>query len=271
MPSACSPRTRCRRRLICFSDDMDGLRKVPDNVPNKEMLAEHLGKPLTQVPDPFGDHQELRPPQQCAAQGLSRHFRLRLRVSLGHRLLHLRPLRRDLAQGAGELRRDPRRDPADAGARAPRHLQPLPADLAHHGPSAPGADRRSRLGRRLGRLQGPRHGQAHAGPRHARPLQAAMEGRLGDALGGARRRLRDGGQGPDRLGPPVRPYLPHPRRAAAGRLHLRALPRREGREDLEVARQRSHHRGVAHLRRRPRACRSTCIRARARRSGSIST
>jgi lysyl-tRNA synthetase, class I len=44
-------------RLICFSDDMDGLRKVPDNIPNKEMMAEHLGKPLTQVPDPFGDHQ----------------------------------------------------------------------------------------------------------------------------------------------------------------------------------------------------------------------
>jgi len=41
-------------RLIAFSDDMDGLRKVPDNVPNKEMLAEHLGKPLTRIPDPFG-------------------------------------------------------------------------------------------------------------------------------------------------------------------------------------------------------------------------
>jgi lysyl-tRNA synthetase, class I len=41
-------------RLIAFSDDMDGLRKVPDNVPNKEMLARHLGKPLTEVPDPFG-------------------------------------------------------------------------------------------------------------------------------------------------------------------------------------------------------------------------
>lgn len=41
-------------RLIAFSDDMDGLRKVPDNVPNREMLAEHLGKPLTKVPDPFG-------------------------------------------------------------------------------------------------------------------------------------------------------------------------------------------------------------------------
>lgn len=43
-------------RLICFSDDMDGLRKVPDNVPNKDLLADHLGKPLTQVPDPFGTH-----------------------------------------------------------------------------------------------------------------------------------------------------------------------------------------------------------------------
>src|SRR5467141_1678638 len=47
---------RIRTRLIAFSDDMDGLRKVPDNVPNKDMVAQHLGKPLTQVPDPFGTH-----------------------------------------------------------------------------------------------------------------------------------------------------------------------------------------------------------------------
>src|SRR3954451_15167491 len=46
---------KVRTRLIAFSDDMDGLRKVPDNVPNKEMLATHLGKPLTQVPDPFSN------------------------------------------------------------------------------------------------------------------------------------------------------------------------------------------------------------------------
>ena len=44
-------------RLIAFSDDMDGLRKVPDNVPNAEMLTEHLGRPLTQIPDPFGERQ----------------------------------------------------------------------------------------------------------------------------------------------------------------------------------------------------------------------
>ena len=40
-------------RLIEFSDDMDGLRKVPDNVPNQAMLTEHLGKPLSRIPDPF--------------------------------------------------------------------------------------------------------------------------------------------------------------------------------------------------------------------------
>jgi len=43
-------------KLFCFSDDMDGLRKVPDNIPNKEMVAAALGKPLTRVPDPFGTH-----------------------------------------------------------------------------------------------------------------------------------------------------------------------------------------------------------------------
>lgn len=40
-------------RLVAFSDDMDGLRKVPDNVPQQEMLAEHLGKPLSRIPNPF--------------------------------------------------------------------------------------------------------------------------------------------------------------------------------------------------------------------------
>jgi lysyl-tRNA synthetase, class I len=47
---------KVRTRLIAFSDDMDGLRKVPDNIPNKDMVAQHLGKPLTRVPDPFGTH-----------------------------------------------------------------------------------------------------------------------------------------------------------------------------------------------------------------------
>lgn len=44
-------------KLFAFSDDMDGLRKVPDNVPNKDLLTPHLGKPLSQVPDPFATHE----------------------------------------------------------------------------------------------------------------------------------------------------------------------------------------------------------------------
>jgi lysyl-tRNA synthetase class 1 len=46
---------KVKTRLIAFSDDMDGLRKVPDNVPNRDMMASHLGKPLSRVPDPFSN------------------------------------------------------------------------------------------------------------------------------------------------------------------------------------------------------------------------
>src|SRR5690606_15406075 len=60
-------------RLFAFSDDLDGLRKVPDNVPNQEMLREHLGKPLTQVPDPFGTH-----------ESFGHHNNARLRSFLDH-------------------------------------------------------------------------------------------------------------------------------------------------------------------------------------------
>ena len=48
--------TGAKPRLVCFSDDMDGLRKVPDNIPNGEALRPYLGMPLTAVKDPFGMH-----------------------------------------------------------------------------------------------------------------------------------------------------------------------------------------------------------------------
>jgi lysyl-tRNA synthetase class 1 len=64
---------RIRTRLVAFSDDMDGLRKVPDNVPNRDMLADHLGKPLTRVPDPFGTH-----------ASFGEHNNARLRAFLDH-------------------------------------------------------------------------------------------------------------------------------------------------------------------------------------------
>src|SRR5688572_28087996 len=64
---------KIKTRLIAFSDDMDGLRKVPDNVPNKDLLEKHLGKPLTQVPDPFGTH-----------PSFGEHNNARLRAFLDH-------------------------------------------------------------------------------------------------------------------------------------------------------------------------------------------
>src|SRR5690606_26291177 len=44
-------------KLLCFSDDVDGMRKVPENVPNRDLLQQHLGRPLTRVPDPFGKYE----------------------------------------------------------------------------------------------------------------------------------------------------------------------------------------------------------------------
>jgi len=64
---------KVKTRLIAFSDDMDGLRKVPDNVPNKDALALDLGKPLTKVRDPFGTH-----------PSFGEHNNARLRAFLDH-------------------------------------------------------------------------------------------------------------------------------------------------------------------------------------------
>ena len=84
---------KIKTRLIAFSDDMDGLRKVPDNVPNKELLEQHLGKPLTKVPDPFGTSCEFRRAQQRAPARVPRPFRLRIRIHVVYRMLQVRTLR----------------------------------------------------------------------------------------------------------------------------------------------------------------------------------
>ncbi len=46
---------KIKSKLLCFSDDMDGLRKVPENVPNRELMETYIGMPLTRVPDPFSN------------------------------------------------------------------------------------------------------------------------------------------------------------------------------------------------------------------------
>ncbi|NCC23123.1 MAG: lysine--tRNA ligase [Alphaproteobacteria bacterium] len=60
-------------KLVSFSDDMDGLRKVPGNVPNQDMLAENIGRPLTSIPDPFGKY-----------ESFAHHNNARLREFLDH-------------------------------------------------------------------------------------------------------------------------------------------------------------------------------------------
>ena len=80
-------------RLFAFSDDMDGLRKVPDNIPNADMVARHLGKPLTAIPDPFGTHESFGSSQQRPAAQLPRPFRLRLCVQERDRMLQVGRLR----------------------------------------------------------------------------------------------------------------------------------------------------------------------------------
>jgi lysyl-tRNA synthetase, class I len=60
-------------KLICFSDDLDGLRKIPDNIPSQEMVKQHLGKSLTAIPDPFGTD-----------ESFGHHMNARLRAFLDH-------------------------------------------------------------------------------------------------------------------------------------------------------------------------------------------
>ena len=61
-------------RLLAFSDDMDGLRKVPDNVPDREMLRGFIGQPLTKVPDPFGTHESFGAHNNARLRGFLDRF-----------------------------------------------------------------------------------------------------------------------------------------------------------------------------------------------------
>ena len=97
---------KIKTRLLAFSDDMDGLRKVPDNVPNQDMLAaasrqaadERAGSLSNEFPS-FGAHNNAR------LRAFLDHLRLRLRIREFDRLLHVGPVRRDAAADARTARR----------------------------------------------------------------------------------------------------------------------------------------------------------------------
>ena len=61
-------------RLFAFSDDMDGLRKIPDNIPNADKIEAYLGRPLTAIPDPFGTHESYGHHMNARLQAFLNHF-----------------------------------------------------------------------------------------------------------------------------------------------------------------------------------------------------
>jgi lysyl-tRNA synthetase, class I len=61
-------------RLVAFSDDMDGLRKVPDNMPNQGLLAAHIGHPLSRIPDPFGEYESFAHHNNAMLRGFLDRF-----------------------------------------------------------------------------------------------------------------------------------------------------------------------------------------------------
>ena len=172
-----------KTRLIAFSDDMDGLRKVPDNVPNKEMVAQHLGKPLTKVPDPFGTH-----------DSFAAHNNARLRAFLDQFGFEYEFMSSTACYTSGRFdaallkvleRFDAVMDimlPSLREERA-RILFAVPADLATDRHRAASAGRRPRRQGRHHHLRRPRH-QASASPRSSPAAAASCNGsRIGRCAG----------------------------------------------------------------------------------------
>jgi hypothetical protein len=234
-------------KLYCFSDDMDGLRKVPDNVPNKEMLASHLGKPLTSVPDPFSsEHPSFGAANNARLRAFLDSFGFeyefqsatdwyksgRFDKMLLTMLQHYDEVQAVMLPTLGEERRATYSIFLPISPKTGRVLQvPLV---------------------KLDRDAGTIVYRDDAGDRRQR--QAAVEGRLGRPLVRPRRRLRDVRQGSHPLGRAFGQDREDPGRPAAGGLQLRALPRRGGPQDLQVQGQRPLGRGLAALRPARVAC-----------------
>ena len=175
-------------RLLAFSDDMDGLRKTPDNIPNKELVSANLGKPLTEVPDPFGEydsfaaHNNARLRKFLDSFGFDYEFASSTAYYKSGRfdeaLLHM--LRRFDAIQEIML-------PSLREERAATYSPFLPIHpVTAHRHAGPAARRRRRQGHDP--LEG-RDGRGVRDAGHRRPLQAAMEAGLGDALVRAEGRL----------------------------------------------------------------------------------
>ena len=242
---------KVKTRLIAFSDDMDGLRKVPDNVPNKDMLA----AASRQAAD--AGARSVRHDIRSSAQhnnarlrAFLDHVRLRLRVPVVDRLLHVRPLRRDAAAGAGALRRGDE----DHAAVAARGAARRPIRRSCRSRRAPASCCRCRSiahDAKAGTitLRRSRH-QASASTTPVTGGRCKLQWKPDWAMRWVALGVDYEMAGKDlinsvKLSGEICRALGG---AAAGGLQLRALPRREGPEDLQVEGQRPDHRRMAALR-----------------------
>ena len=177
-----------KTRLVCFSDDMDGLRKVPDNLPQPEMLAANLGKPLTAIPDPFGTH-----------ESFGHHMNARLRAFLDHFGFRYEFYSSTATYKSGRFDEALLRILANYDKVMDVMLPTLGQERQQtYSPFLPrqSALRQGAAGQSGGTRRAPRHHHLYRGRWLARnragdggALQAAMEARHGHALGGAGRGL----------------------------------------------------------------------------------
>ena len=182
-------------RLICFSDDMDGMRKVPENVPNQEMLRENLQRPLTSVPDPFGEYESFGAHNNAMLRRFLDTFGFEYEFVSATDFY--RSGRFDAVLRRAAERYDALMEVMLACLREERQqtysiflpISPQSGRVLYvplkEVNAADGHDHLRRRGR---------HRDDAAGDRRQR--EAAVEARLRRALGGARRRLRDVRQGP---------------------------------------------------------------------------
>ncbi len=182
---------KIKTRLLAFSDDMDGLRKVPDNVPNKEMLdgaSRQAADARCRIRSARTSSRSARTTMRGCAP--SSTLRLRLRIRQLDRLLHVGQLRR----GAAAHARAPRQGDGDHAAVACARSARRPIRRSCRSARAPAwccMCRSSSHDVKAGTVSydDPETKERVDAPGHRRPLQAAVEAGLGDALVRARRRL----------------------------------------------------------------------------------
>ena len=119
-------------KLLAFSDDMDGLRKVPDNIPNKHLLTPHLGKPLTQIPDPFDTHDSFGAHNNARLRVFLDSFGFEYEFASSTEYYKAGRFDSALVGGAGVLQCGHGRHVADAAGRTPGDLLANSADPSAH-------------------------------------------------------------------------------------------------------------------------------------------